>query len=147
MSSTPTFIIGQSEKIDFPRLELFDVDAKIDTGAVASVLSCREIKMVLENGEKKIRFTPSIGSQERSFTRTFHKKKKIRNSFGNEEVRYSVFLDVVVFGLTYSTEFSLRDRSSMDYPVLLGQKFLKNHFLVDVSKKFISYQIKKKTII
>ncbi|HRL09617.1 MAG TPA: RimK/LysX family protein, partial [Aliarcobacter sp.] len=35
----------------------------------------------------------------------------------------------------YQTVVSLTNRSDMKYPMLIGRKFLKDRFLVDVSKK------------
>lgn len=39
---------------------------------------------------------------------------------------------------TYKTIISLTSRADMKYPMLIGRKFLKNRFLVDVSKKNLS---------
>lgn len=43
-----------------------------------------------------------------------------------------------MFGREYAIKLSLRDRSSMKYPMLLGYNFLKGKFLVDVSKDNLS---------
>ena len=37
-----------------------------------------------------------------------------------------------------SIDLSLSDRSEMNYPILLGRKFLNDRFIVDVSKKYLS---------
>ena len=37
-------------------------------------------------------------------------------------------------------EFSLSNRGNLKFPVLLGRKILRNRFLIDVTKKDLSYQ-------
>ena len=36
-------ILGRVDKIDFPKLNLFDIDVKIDTGAYTSAIHCSKI--------------------------------------------------------------------------------------------------------
>ena len=36
-------IVGRVDKIDFPKLDLFNIDAKIDTGAYTSAIHCSQI--------------------------------------------------------------------------------------------------------
>ena len=43
-----------------------------------------------------------------------------------------------MFGKEYNVSISLADRSKMKYPMLLGKRFLKGRFLVDVEQEYIS---------
>jgi len=43
-------------------------------------------------------------------------------------------------------EFSLANRGSMRFPVLLGRKLLRNKFVVDVSLKDVSYSLRNKNV-
>ncbi len=139
-------IIGAIDKIDFPEFELFDLGCRIDTGATSSAIHCQNIIVVQANGIETISFElldakhPSYNKQTyctKDFTR-----KKVRSSFGQEEVRYAITTDVVLFNTTYTTQFTLADRVKMRYPVLIGRNLLRQGFVVDVRKKNTSFKHK-----
>ena len=51
-------ILGRSEPISFPKLNIEDVPAKIDTGAYRSAIHCTKAKVVTqEDGTEILRFT------------------------------------------------------------------------------------------
>ncbi|MFT4521313.1 MAG: hypothetical protein ACI8ZN_000242, partial [Bacteroidia bacterium] len=66
------------------------------------------------------------------------KEKKVTSSFGDYQYRYQVKLKVTVFNQTFNVAFNLSDRKNMRFPVLLGRRFLRNRFVVDVSKKYLN---------
>jgi len=68
----------------------------------------------------------------------------IKSSNGTSRLSYVIKTEVEIFGKTYKTDFSLNDRSEMKYPILLGRKFLKKGFLVDVNSYDLSLKSKKK---
>jgi hypothetical protein len=41
---------------------------------------------------------------------------------------------VRLFNETFEIEISLRDRSNMEFPMLLGRSFIRKKFLVDVNR-------------
>lgn len=49
--------IGRTDKIDFPEWGLFDIDAKIDSGAYTSSIHCEDIEAFYVNDEHQVRFT------------------------------------------------------------------------------------------
>ena len=52
-------VIGAFEKVSFPDFGLFDVVAKIDTGATSGSLHATKIQEIqLPNGEKALTFLP-----------------------------------------------------------------------------------------
>lgn len=143
-------IIGRNDVIDLPQLDLFDVRAKIDTGAYTSALHVSRIKVFEKDGQPMVSFTISgstigkkgiIKFQTPDFT-----QRKIKSSTGHIENRVVIKTQLVVFGKKYRTEFSLTDRSGMKFPVLLGRKFLKKGFIVDVSEADLSYRQKMTTV-
>jgi hypothetical protein len=69
--------------------------------------------------------------------------RAIRNSFGIIEQRYIIRTTVKIFSEEIITEFSLSDRDEMRFPILLGRKILRHRFLIDVSKKNLSYRRKR----
>ncbi len=64
-----------------------------------------------------------------------YKTKSVKSSNGVVQTRASIKVQVKFAGKVYQTVVSLTNRSDMKYPMLIGRKFLKDRFLVDVSKK------------
>jgi hypothetical protein len=141
-------VIGRKDMVDLPGLQLFDIDAKIDTGAYTSALHVKMIRPFEKEGKTWVRFRllhphhPAFNNKEFSMPVAAH--KAIKNSSGEAEVRYIVRTTIVLFGRNYRTEFSLADRSRMECPVLLGRKLLYRKFLVDVTQKNLSFKQKQK---
>lgn len=140
-------MIGRRDRVDLPELGLFDIDAKVDTGAYTSALHVHKVKPFRKNGEDWVRFKlkhhshPGYAGQTISLP--VHAHKYIRSSSGEEELRFIIRATVVLFGKKFPTEFSLADRSKMDCPMLLGRKLLYRRFFVDVSTVNVSFNEKK----
>lgn len=135
-------IIGRLESIDFPDWDLFDIDAKIDTGAYTSSLHCHKISPVKKNGEDYVRFNLLDPSHETYNDKLFElpvfRKKVVKSSNGQREERFVVKTKVRIFENIFTAQLSLTDRSEMRYPVLIGRKLINERFLVDVSQKYLS---------
>ncbi len=142
----PKHKIGWKDKIDFIDFGFTNVPVKVDTGANTSALHCAEIELVKKYRKQYVKFTPLDESFEgfsgKEFTLPFHKEKTIKNSFGQEENRYVVQTKVLMFGKKYDIELSLANRSNLEFPVLLGRRFLRRKCVVDVSKSNLSYKKK-----
>ena len=143
----PKKTIGRSDVVDLPELEIFDVEAKTDTGAYTSAIHCSEIEPFTEDGIKKLRFviptSKKHGLKRKEFTVDNFSQRRIKNSFGQSEKRYVIKTKIRIFNRSFMTEFSLSDRKKMKFPVLLGRKLLHKRFIVDVSLTNISFQQKK----
>ena len=139
-------IIGRRDRIDLPELGLRNIKAKIDTGAYGSAIHCSQIEVIIKDNRKVLSFVPLDpdypGFSDNKHYFEHYKDKLVKSSSGESEHRYIITTDAIVFGHTIRTEFSLTDRSQMKYPVLLGRKFLRKRFLVDVSQKEVSYKLK-----
>ncbi|MBK9701099.1 MAG: ATP-dependent zinc protease [Flavobacteriales bacterium] len=59
----------------------------------------------------------------------------MKSSTGQTTRRYLISTRVRLNGHTVRTQFTLFDRSDMKHQVLLGRKFLRGRFVVDVSRK------------
>lgn len=138
--------IGRTDKADFPELSLSDINIKIDTGAYTSSVHSHHIKEIVAEDGNYIEFQlldPSHEMYTGEVLKTKnYKRKKVKNSFGHSEVRFIVKTIIILFNTEYPIELSLSERSKMKYPFLIGRKLLKNRFLVDSSKKDISYKKK-----
>lgn len=131
-------IIGRAEIIDLPELGMYNIEAKIDTGAETSVLHCEDFKVTEKNDKRFItcHIKPHLEDNE-ILTITFpvHRERVVKSSFGQTETRHIFLTKIRMFNQLFDIKLSLRDRSSMSYPMLLGRNFISGKFLVDVSKK------------
>jgi hypothetical protein len=140
-------LIGRKEKVDFPKLKLYGINAKIDTGAYTSAIHCDSIRAVRKGGERFVRFRlldPSHPAYDGREIRKPLLEEEGKGSFGQTEYRYIIKTFVEIFGKSYEIELSLCDRSKMEHPILLGRKFIQDKFVVDVSKFDMSQ--KKKVV-
>lgn len=135
--------LGRSDRVDLPGLNLEDIQAKIDTGAYTSSLHCLraevidgELEFVLLD-EEHPEFT-GIKYRFRNFD-----QREIKNSFGEAELRYVIKTKVKIFDTVIRAEFSLSNRGNLKFPVLLGRKILRHRFLIDVTKKDLSFIYKQ----
>lgn len=126
-------LIGRREIVDFPELGLKGITAKIDTGAYTTALHCHDIRE--ENGVLYFKLLdpthPDYNQQEQIFKE--YSQKEIKNSFGEIETRYIIKTQIKIGRKRIKSLISLTHRGNMRYPVLIGRKFLKNRFIVDVS--------------
>jgi hypothetical protein len=143
-------MIGRCDRIDLPLLNLFNLDAKVDTGAFTSAIHSDNIQVVKDDAGNDVlqfilldRTHPAYNRKK--FTVREFQKKIIKNSFGIAEERYIVKTIVEIFGQKIETEFSLSRRGNLKFPVLLGRKFLqKGRFIVEITKYNLSYKFKLK---
>ena len=141
--------IGRKERIHFVDFGLRNLIAKIDTGAYSSSLHCYVTGIIIKDGVEYIKFIPLVYKNKvknaPEIITKVSKKKQVKSSSGHVEDRYFVKLVVQMNGHSVRTEFSLTDRSTMRHTILLGRKFLKGNYVVDVSRKFIFSKKEKKS--
>ena len=137
-------ILGRYDRVDLPELGLFDIHAKIDTGAYTSSLHCHQVHIV----DGVLEFI-LLDEEHSEFTGTKLKfaeysLRDIKNSFGEIESRFIITTTLKIFNLEIVTEFSLCNRGSLKFPILIGRKILRDRFLIDVKKKNLSYKQKRR---
>lgn len=134
--------IGRLEYVDFPEWNLFDIEAKVDTGAYTSSLHCHHIKAFEKNDRKFVKFNLLDPSHEtyndKLFQLPVHRTKMVKSSNGSTEERFIIKTEMKLFDQLIKVQLSLTDRSEMRYPVLLGRKLINGRFVVDVSQKYLS---------
>ncbi len=127
--------IGRLEHIALPGLGIPRVEAKIDTGAYTSAIHFQRIKIrKVDNVRRLVVLFQMGGHRKTKVFRTF-KRVTVRSSNGESSRRYLIKTRVRLNGHLVNAQFTLFDRSDMKYQVLLGRKFLRGRFVVDVSGK------------
>lgn len=137
-------ILGRYDRVDLPELGLYNIHAKVDTGAYTCSLHCHKAEIV----DGKLEFI-LLDQEHPEFTGmrfvfSEFEKRDIKNSFGEVEKRFVIVTSITVFEEVITTEFSLSNRGSLKYPILIGRKILRDRFLIDVKKKNLSFKEKRK---
>lgn len=116
--------------------------ARMDTGAANSSLHALDLKVI--GGEDKkmknnigkiVEFTTeNEKGQHQRIQAEIVDTSTVKNSQGTE-TRYIVKLNIGFADDLKRVHVNLRDRSHMDYKLLIGRNFLENGYVVDVSEK------------
>ena len=135
-------ILGRVDKVDFPELNLFNINVKMDTGAYTSAIHCS--KILEENNTLICTFEskghPNFSSKNIVFTN--YNFTDVKSSNGFKENRYKIKTSVLFFGKSYKINLTLSTRDDMKFPVLIGRQFLSKKFLVDVDIENQSFKLK-----
>jgi hypothetical protein len=139
-------VLGRYDRVDLPELGLANIHAKVDTGAYTCSLHCHKAEVV----DGRLEFIlldeehPEFTGMKFSFDQ--FEKKDIKNSFGEKERRFVIVTTIKIFGEQITAEFSLSNRGSLKFPILIGRKILRDRFLIDVKKKNLSYKEKRQQL-
>lgn len=133
-------IVGEVEKVHLSPLDLV-FNARVDTGATTSSLDARNIQRFERDGRRWVRFDtihPETG-EELTFERPVVRRVRISQSITEEsERRHVVELHFTLGDISHTAEFTLTDRSHLEFPVLIGRNILRDQMIVDVSKQYIA---------
>ncbi|HSX07319.1 MAG TPA: RimK/LysX family protein [Candidatus Saccharimonadales bacterium] len=133
MNAEDKKIVGRAEKIAFPELGFKGVPARIDTGAKTSAIWAD----ATQTGDTlTITFfgkTSPLYTGEAVKVREFE-TVTVTSSTGQVQERYKIRLLVKIKGRKIRAWFTLADRSTQVYPVLVGRNLLRGKFIVDVQK-------------
>lgn len=140
------FVIGRNEIIDLPSLQLFQVEAKIDTGANTSAIHYSRAEVIERGGKRVLHFNLLDPTHPQFNDKDFYaenfQQREVKNSFGDSEMRYIITTDVKIFDKIWTTELSLSNRGNLKFPILLGRRLLRQGFIVDVTKTKVSFKQK-----
>lgn len=136
----PDRVFGWVEK-GLIQPENIPVKIKLDTGALTSSLDAKDLERFERDGDEWVRFNVEVTDKDTgklidsSFERRVVRNVKVRGAGGMER-RPVVSMQICIGKRIYDEEFSLKNRSKMNYPVLIGRRTLGHLGLVDVSRTF-----------
>ena len=131
-------VVGYIESVDLPEIELFELDAKIDTGADSCSIHCDDIMIEGEIVTFLLHDEVHEAYHGKKITLPIHNIKRVKSSNGKSEERIFIISLIKLGCKTYEAEISLTNRENMKYPMLIGRRFLSHHYLIDVSHKYIT---------
>jgi len=126
-------VIGRAEEVSFPGVDLNSVPARIDTGARTS--SIWASKALAKEGVLSVVFLgPGQKAYNKDKVHTFEhfSQLKVMSSNGQIQDRYLISLVIKIGNKKIRAKFTLADRSTQVYPVLVGRNVLKGKFVVNV---------------
>lgn len=108
---------------------------RIDTGATTSSISAQNVTVFEREGRRWVRFDIPVNNEKKvTVEAPFVKYDRFRQANGLED-RPIVKMTIRMGSVTEKAEFSLTDRSTMDFPVLVGREFFKDIGVVDVARE------------
>lgn len=133
-------VLGQTEWVYVSAVKR-NFKARVDTGATTASISATNIERFERDGEKWVRF--NLESDKNTVPKIIE-ARIVRfvsiiqaNDPEEKDSRLVVSLHVRIGGVVGETEFTLTDRTHMEYAVLIGRTFLQDVAVVDVSKEYI----------
>ena len=125
-------IIGMVEKV-YIEPGKQTLDGRIDTGANSTSLDAPDLEVVNEDGQDWATFKIN-GKPVRSKVVNY---VLIKQHGAASQRRPVIMLKVTLGNVTQAVPTTLTDRSNFKYKILIGVNFLKDHFIVDVSRKYV----------
>ncbi|MEH6649217.1 MAG: RimK/LysX family protein [Motiliproteus sp.] len=129
-------VIGEAERllVSPPGVTMA---ARIDTGATTTSIDAREIQQFERDGKNWVRFVLVDDKKQRhTLERPISRIVEIKRHGGDNLERPVVMLKLELAGEKLNTEVSLTDRDNFEFGLLIGRNFLKDTFVVDVSKAY-----------
>lgn len=125
-------VIGVSAFVDFIGYKAFKrIPARIDTGARTSSLWVSNLKAE-DDMVSFAMFGP--GSEfytGKRITLPIQGIRTVTSSTGHVQDRYMVIMNIKMNNRRIKTRFTLSNRSTQTYPILIGRNTLRGNFLVD----------------
>ena len=124
-------VIGRLVRVSLASFGLQDELAKVDTGAFTSSIHCE--KAIIDGDDVLVWMTPKALKENKPLKFPLYKTKDVKSSNGSVEHRPIVQTTIQILGEEYPIQCSLTNRSKMRHRVLIGRRFLKHKFIVDVT--------------
>jgi len=135
--SSDKLVVGEVERvwIDPPGAHIV---ARVDTGADSSSLHAEEMVEFERDGRRWVRFNVKLDSEVVTIERPIKRFVRVLQQADPEGSRRPVVdLRLRLGNVTETVDFTLADRSHLNYEMLLGRNFLTDVALVDVGKQFV----------
>ncbi|MCH4562845.1 ATP-dependent zinc protease [Halomonas sp. EGI 63088] len=136
-------VVGRSEWVGLPDVGTY-LKARVDSGANTSSLSATEVTRFERDGEDWVRFKLGLGEKDVAvegvrddwIEAPIERRVRIHQATG-EHSRPVVSLLMTLGPIRETVEFTLNDRSHLNYPVLLGRRFLMDIAVIDVAENYL----------
>ncbi len=130
--------VGATAKVNLPELGVYNLSARVDSGAASCAISASYIDIYEDTDGPKlavILFDPDnqFYTGDKLIFDDFI-LRNVRNSFGSKQERPMIETEIVVNKMTHTVLIGFSNRSKLTYDMLLGRNLLELGFIVDVTK-------------
>jgi hypothetical protein len=134
------FLLGEVESVYIDEVKT-KFATRIDTGAESSSLDVKNIVLFERNGVEWVRFDVMTNGPDQpgnTYESKVERFVRIKQdaSLGDDR-RPVIHAHLKIGKYSAETDLNLTDRSHLDYPLLLGRKFMKDIAIVDVGQIYI----------
>lgn len=133
-------VVGRRETVWIEPLQML-LPARIDTGAETASLDARNIEEFERNGKPWVRFDivhPATGEAVNVQREVVRSVRILQSSADKPERRVVIELGIVIGDIRQQAEFTLSNRSHLDFQVLVGRNILRDLMIVDVGQSNIA---------
>lgn len=139
-------ILGWREWIGLPDIDIELIEAKVDTGAKTSCLHAFDVEPFTPNDPNQssqptwVRFKVHLDNDKLDSNnleqvavceRPIVDQRNVTDSGGHTEQRYVIELTVQLGAASFNTQFTLTNRDTMQFRILLGRRALRKRYLVN----------------
>lgn len=152
MTGSP-LVFGWLEWAALPDLGVPAIRAKVDSGARTSCLHADDVEEFERDGRTWVRFVTRPVTRRPNIAvpceAPLHDKRSVISSNGQAEMRCVIKTVLRIGKAAWDAEFTLTNRDTMRFRMLLGRAAMAGHALVDPGESFLqkrlSYSVYKKT--
>ncbi|SDN10656.1 ATP-dependent zinc protease [Vreelandella arcis] len=135
-------LLGRNEWVGLPSVGTY-LQARIDSGANTSSLSASDITPFERDGEDWVRFKLALNDddvvidavRDEWIEAPVERRVRIVQASGDDS-RPVISLPMTLGPLRENVEFTLNNRSHLEYPVLLGRRFMLDIAVIDVAETY-----------
>jgi len=143
------FLLGAEENVYIDEVKA-NFNTRIDTGAESSSLDSRNIILFERNGKQWVRFdvfTEGVEAPAQTFESKVERFVRIKQDADEKNDRRPVIHAHLKIGkYKAETDLNLVDRGHLEFPLLLGRKFMQDIAVVDVGQTYIHGKKKTATV-
>ena len=130
--------LGWREWVFLPSYNDFKLKAKIDTGARTSAIHASNIQIYRKNGSEMVKFQIYQSKSFLEIDTVLTSYKKIKSSFGQTEIRPTIYMKIQIGAEIWLTEITLAQRAKLTYPMLIGRNSLNKKHIIHSHKSYLA---------
>ena len=130
-------IVGWSEWVQLPDLNISALRVKVDTGAKTSALHAENITVQDDIVSFMTSPDPANPAQQITCSAPIFDQRRITNSGGQSDMRYVIQTTLMLGPLKRTIEMTLKDRSRMRFRMLLGRQAFEPGMMVDPAVEYL----------
>lgn len=133
-------VVGSRERVMFTDLGIVH-EARIDTGATTSSMDARDVEIFERDVEQWVRFKIVDPNSDELLELERKRVRRVLITQANTEDperRPVIEMRLTIGDITQVAEFTLSNRSHLEFPVLIGRNVLRDLMLVDVGQHHLA---------